>query len=377
MWWRGGDDEVDVALDRLDETGPHRDLLGYGMAYHRGAQVPLLISPEKRDPRPGYWGSGPGVGRWIVRALVAGRDVPVPPWVEVEPGWPPEDFGGEAAPPLLETARQLVRARAIARRAGVHDLRLRGIAIPLDQADRQTRAVASIADLPPSTLVSYWPHPRFTRHRLSDMRGHPYVSPGLRVTTGDGRHLLATAGHINIEVGQPVFTSPGRWRPPRLRQVGVVAWRSDPRRSPPVSINGQSYSIDLALIDVTDDLPSGRAIGAAVDSAVDDGTLCEWDGATSGFTRGDVVGSLRTMEVEGVSLTHCWYVASDCRGGDSGTAVVDLRQGAVLGQVVGARGTRRKGGARPGTLVQHIGVLEAVLQRDYAAPTSLEFVNWL
>ena len=374
MWWRddGDGEEVSAALDRLDETGPHPGLLGYGMAYHRGRRVPLLIVHEKHDPRPQMWASGEGWAWRLLRAVVAGRDVPVPPWVEPDFAWSEEDVRVQIRPAgLADAIRLLVQARLLARLTRRGGLLERGIAVELGYADRFTLDVASTADLPRPTLVSYWPWPRFTRPRLSGSTRRPYLSPGLRVTLADGRTLLATAGHIDIDVGDPVYLTRDRWGIGQREPIGTMAWRSDPRRSDAGSTSDQSGRIDLALIELNRPSSTGRAIASADERAVVEGDLCEWTGASSGFSRGDVVGPLRTLEVDGVPLTHCWYLASDCRGGDSGSAVIELGQGAALGQVVGARGTRRRSGARPGTIVQHVGVLDEVVQREFGGQATL------
>lgn len=373
MWWRedGEGEDVSAALERLDETGPHPSLLGYGMAYHQGRKVPLLIVHEKHDPRPQMWAAGKGRAWRLLRAFVTGRDLPVPPWTEPDFSWSEQDVLTDINPAgLAATIRLLIqmRLRARATRGGLLE---RGVAIEVGYADPFTQDVVGAADLPRSTLVSYWPWPRFAQPRLSGLHRRPYLSPGLRVTLADGRQLLATAGHVDIDIGEPVYLTRDRWGIGQREPIGTLAWRSDPRRSDASGLGDQSGRIDLALVELNGSASVGRPVEPADERAVDEGDLCEWTGASSGSSRGDVVGPLRTLEVEGIPLTHCWYLASDCRGGDSGSAVLELKQSAALGQVVGSRGTRRKSGARPGTIVQHVGILEEVLQREFGGPGSL------
>lgn len=374
MWWSDDDrdGQVSVALDRLDQLAVRDVLLGYGAAFYRGETVPLLVAREDLDPRPYLLAPGRQPSARIARWLVRGRDIaPHPSWFE-EQVEAADDRRLRLGPKPMSAKGALGRAR-VARRGAQRgsDIVERGLAVPLRIADERTRRIADRARLPQDSLVTYWPMPG-QAVAISGGRRGPTGSRGLSLVCegchprfmGQHRHqpFVGTAGHLDVNPGQPLFGSKARrWRFRGGPIVGLVRWRADPRSPPSSSFftDNPAGMVDFSLAEAVTERWSGGTALRTVASEVRDGELCEWRGARSGITRGDIVGALRTLTVDGTDLRNCWYVASDCRRGDSGAAVWNLRRSAALGQIVGSRGVSRRRGARPGTIVQDVETLLA------------------
>ena len=145
------------------------------------------------------------------------------------------------------------------------------------------------------------------------------------------------------------------------RHLGRIAHVLNPRRPPQgPTIGVHSHGVlDLSLTEALADWTPSAVVQVADPRDVNEQDLCEWTGASSGRSRGDIVGSLRTISVDGVPLRHCWYVASPAREGDSGAAVFDLSASAVLGQVVACTGIRLSDGKRIGAVVQDASILRS------------------
>jgi hypothetical protein len=370
MWWFGNDrdDELMAPLERLtfatggDGAGPRRSLpglYGYGMAYRLGRKVPLLVIDERRDPRPELWITGAGVFASVVRRRLRKSDLPMPP---AAPDQDPPDGGGAAVASsnqsragTVSELRALTAARIRMRGLGaVTDPVLRGLAIPIRSADPQTRDLAHEFGLPDETLVSYWPMPTATSSGLRGVKRLPSASAGFHLTAKD-RSFLATAGHFGVPPAAPVFLS-GRWFG-RGKLLGAMSFRLDPRRADPPIAPTPDGRVDLGLIELSSDFLPRHVVQPEQPETVQEFDTYRWQGASSGAMIGEVVGALRMIEVEGLALAHCWFIANDCRPGDSGAAVVHRASGRLLGQVVGARGVSRAGGGRTGTVVQDVRLL--------------------
>jgi hypothetical protein len=374
MWWIGNDSDDDRqvvgALDRLERLGQPGEselfrgapagLLGFGATFREGVRVPLLVVDERRDPRPEFWIHGSGAAaRWVRRRL-RHRDLPLPPGIDDTRQVAPEPT--PRRPTLLAELRLLQAAMSRQRELGSSaGLIERGIGVPLELADERTRAIARRAELPAGTLVSYWPMPKASSAKLRGIPRQPTASAGvyLHVYAGYDDHAtayLATAGHFDVPKAAPVFRS-GRWGS-RGTLLGTMRVRLDPRRpvplKRPMAITG---AIDLGMIELTGTRGGMRPAFAEVPQHVRDLEVYHWNGAATGQTTGEVVGSLRVIEVEGYPLANCWYVSGVSRRGDSGAAVLHRASGLVLGQIVGSRGGDASGGRRTGTVVQDITLL--------------------
>ena len=190
--------------------------------------------------------------------------------------------------------------------------------VPVSSSDEITRRLARQAELPSSTLVSYWPEPRFCGHALRGRRhSKPVASVGLEFVSRWGDSLIGTAGHFGLVTGDELFITNKR-RPFRRRFIGAISWVLDPSDRLAGANRLDAHQVAFSTLHLqlrNDDWQRTPVVPPAEERSVDEGDLCEWDGAASGYTRGDVVGALRTIEVEGVRLRNCWYLARDSREG--------------------------------------------------------------
>jgi len=380
MWWIGNlpeDELVYGSLNQLDQlTGggdgrPVRGLppglLGYGAAFLRGRRVPLLVVDERRDPRPEYWIRGSGVLPALIRRRLRHYDLPIPHWLFDVGGVPgaiedPRAAGvaeDQAPRRLLAQLRLLtaarIRQRALDPQAGLVD---RGLAVPLEMADAETRTLAESVGLTWDTLVSYWPRPVATSARLHGVSRKPEASAGMHVERANHSAVpqqesyLATAGHFDIPAAGPVFRS-RRW-PFRGVLLGSMRTRFDPGRPAQPQFTPAIGAVDLGLIELTSNWLDRCPTAPESPGDVREYDVYRWHGAAGGPAVGEVVGPLRLIEVQGQPLAHCWYLSGASRGGDSGAAVVHRISGRLLGQIVGTRGGDAGGGKRTGTIVQDV-----------------------
>ena len=359
MWWedeREDRREVASALSRIAELPPQA-LLGYGMAYLNGDQVAVLvIAPRSRDPRPRFWEQtsrsrlGGTLVRWLAQRMVE------PPLPEVGPNRPIAAGDLGRYPELgdlrfrrytgLGAAVALLRHWVQARRnTTLRAPTSQGLSIGL--ADSSTRSELSDLGIEAPVRVWYWQEPSFTRsRRIFGRDGGRFGSRGIGVQPDERNPLVCTAGHLGVSVDEVVHESRGRFRGRRVLGTAVTSF--DPRRPEEVDA---AKPVDLLAVETRERLAMDMVPLVHPESPAEF-TLCEWNGATSGLARGELVGALRSITVEGVTLRNCWYISSDCRGGDSGALVRTVGDVAILGQVVGSRGPVGPGRSGTGTVVQ-------------------------
>jgi hypothetical protein len=378
MWWFGNDsheEDLSLALDRLqallgDDASYGRGLLGFGTALRRERRMLLLIVEQRLDPRPEQWIPSSHLFAVVLRRWLRRYDLPLLPEDQLpEPSrdrWP---LVGVAIVRLgrrwwwVRQLTALALAVDAARRADPQaGLVTRGLAVPLRRADEGTQLLADrIPVSPEDVLVMYRPMPKATNGHLRGVRRRPTASPGFQLAvTGGGvpavERLLATAGHFAVAPAAPVYRSARRFV--RGPAIGTMRRRLDPRApmGPPGPAGAVAGRIDLGLVALNGDALAGRPVEVQPADEVEELAIGRWDGASSGRSVGQVIGSLRMIEVDGVRLANCWFLLGDCRPGDSGSAVLH-DSGRLLGQVVGALGVRQVDGARPGTIVQDVELL--------------------
>lgn len=381
VWWRNDSldgEDVNTALNALENASADDQFEGHGAAFWNGKLVPLVLVHAARDPRPQAWSGRsrgalalfdlPGIFVWLYVRFSA--SLPMPPWAREAPAASRPEFAtrGAKRPALLRVIATIVAARREARRRK-RDIIAIGLAIPAALADFATRSTLETLEYRTSWLVAYLPESRFSAGgwRVRGDRNDEFASPGFWITGADDTALVTTAGHLHVEPGEVVHWE----RSSRFRSLsgalGTMKWRTTPRDPPQAP---PFMGVDLALIVPSAELHWEKNSVLPVHArGVDEENDFEWNGGASGRQLGWVAGPLRRRKIDGKYCKRCWLLVGKGRPGDSGSPVTrNDPSGELLGHVVGVKGRLDRSGARDATIVQDIHSLLDAVSTMYPAP---------
>lgn len=359
MWWNpesrdlvGVSEAIAAARDLVG-----RGILGVGVAFLPNEPALAVVQSGSMDPRPGRWAeqATSRAQAPIVKRFASVLGCPPPP--SLDGGFGATDGGVVVVEPPRSTRavlRALLAAAVSARKADQRSLEA-GHFVPLEQADDGTKAMIDDLPLGGVRVVVHYSRGRFTStQRLRSTARRAWTSLGM-VADLSGSQIVLTSGHLGARPGESIEHRQSKL--PLWRHFGTCVAANDPRASD-VTMPG----IDLCVI-------AGHSAGAVVPiqpvipQDVANQALAEWNGAKSGRNRGTrigaegALGAFESYTVENVEITHAWYVAGGCRGGDSGSAVRYMPDDRLLGQIVGVVGTRNRLGSGQGTVVQDAATL--------------------
>jgi hypothetical protein len=366
MWWED-DSQVGSAVRGLLGRWREGELLGVvgvGSTWSRRRErVPFVAFEAGLDPRPWLWAPAPG-DKPVRRLIRAAGPLPPPhpKTVEVSRG---DVITVVATPSRLQIGLALLATRRI-KGDGEHLApRLDVVLAGLEQLGRRRDSIPPEIELPLRQLQRLELQGNTRIGYVGSLR--PTARAGLRVLSPRGKSaslgcvvkvsagpLLTTAGHLDAELGEHLFSLKRlRFRPTPETAIGLVAATTHPR-APDFGAPGAD-GIDICAAEQLGGAPSTfEEVRVRDATSIEHGDVLSWTGGESGERRGWVAREMAEVKHKGLRYRNALIVNGPWRGagrdGDSGSAVWD-EHGDLVGHFVATIGYH-EGGKGQSAVVQ-------------------------